>query len=167
MGQYGVTPELLFSEDETQDTADPRIVALENKVTEREQADINARRAAVGARIDEFKKNAEFFEDVKAEMSDRAAIETSKNPGVVPDIQKLYDDACWAVPDVRAKLISRNQAKNEKVKSVDRSKNAAGTKVKSSAESKKVKKDTSPKTLHDDISASFDEVENRQHGTAL
>ena len=168
MSQYGITPETLFSEDDPTPVTDPRVDALENKVTAYEQGELQRRQAELHGRLVEFKKNAEFFDDVTPEMTKLAYIERMNNPNVAPDIEKLYEEACQMNSAVRAELMRREAAGIGKAKSTMRSKNAAGTRVKTTPVAKKRKDDEeSNRTLHDDISAAWDEVEEKLQGTAL
>ena len=168
MERYRISPEELFSEDDSQDAGDPRVAALENKVTSYEQLMAAKEQAQLAGRIEEFKKNAEFFDDVTPEMTKLAYIERMNNPNVAPDIEKLYEEACQMNSAVRAELMRREAAGIGKAKSTMRSKNAAGTRVKTTPVAKKRKDDEeSNRTLHDDISAAWDEVEEKLQGTAL
>ncbi len=70
--------------------------------------------------------------------------------------------------DVRMELVARERAGGAKAKSVDRSMNAAGTKVKTTSASKrKTGKGKAPVSLTDELSALYDEQEQRESGTAL
>ena len=168
MERYRISPEELFSEDDSQDAGDPRVAALENKVTSYEQLMAAKEQAQLAGRLEEFKKNAEFFDDVTPEMTKLAYIERMNNPNVAPDIEKLYEEACQMNSAVRAELMRREAAGIGKAKSTMRSKNAAGTKIKATPVAKKRKTDEeSNRSLHDDISAAWDEVEEKLQGTAL
>jgi len=168
MNTYKLSPEELFNTDDTQPESDPRVDALENKVTNYEQLMAEREQAALSGRLEEFKKNAEFFDDVMDEMTELAMVERARNPAVVPDIEKLYNKACQMNDTVRVELLKRERAADGKVESTQRSKNAAGTKVKTTPVSKKRKEKTGPKSVRDDLSAVWDEIEERDKtGIAL
>ena len=168
MQNYQLTPEELFSEDATQPASDPRLDAIENKVRTYEQVMASREQAAVAARIDEFKKNAEFFDDVADEMIQIAAIERQRNPGAVPDIERVYNEACWMNPTVREKLVARQSRQNGKAQATMRSKVAAGTKIKTTPTAKKRSAKAKPGSIADDLAAVWDEVEEREKiGTVI
>jgi len=167
MGQYGLTPETLFSQDDTQDTVDPRIVNLENKAMQYEQNIVAQEQATLAGRIDEFRKNAEFFDEVQGEMTQLAVIERARNPNVTPDIEMLYNRACRMNEAVWEKLESKRRAAGGRVEANNRSANAAGSKVRPTAASKRNKAKTGPRSMREDLEASWDEVEEHEQGTAL
>lgn len=161
MGQYQLSPEELFTEPAEGEKVDPRIEALENKAQQFEQLTMAQQQAAVAAKIEEFKKNAEFFDDVTAEMTHLAAVERAQNPGVVPDIEQLYNKACWMNEGVRAKLIDRQNRDASKEKSTQRSKRASGAKVKATPTARKRAEKDGPTSIRDDLSALYDELATR------
>lgn len=168
MGQYNLTPEALFSQDGPEDTVDPRILNLENKAAQYEQSVVAREQAMLAGRIDEFRKNAEFFDEVQGEMTQLAVAARAVNPDVAPDIEVLYNKACRLNEGVWEKLQSRKQKESGKVNANRRSENAAGAKVKPTAASKRQKaKTTGKRSMQDDLYASWDEVAERQQGTAL
>lgn len=168
MARYELTPEALFSaEDDSQATVDPRVEALENKAMQYEQNMVAQNQAQVLGRMEEFKKNAEFFDKVTSEMIDVAQLERMKNPNVTPDIEAVYNRACMMNDEVRTELARREAAGESRVKSTTRSKNAAGTKVKTTPVAKSKTDETKPTALRDDLSSTWDEMMQNQHGTAL
>lgn len=167
MARYQLTPEALFSQDDSQPEVDPRIQALENKAMQYEQSMAAQTQAQLAGRLEEFKKNAEFFEQVTAEMIDVAQLERMRNPNVTPDIEHVYNRACMMNDEVRTELARREAAGEGKVKSNARSKNAAGTKVKRTPVTKSRTDETKPRAIRDDLSSTWDEMMQNQHGTAL
>ncbi len=168
MSQYQLTPETLFSAEDAAPVTDPRIEALENKATEFEQHAIMRENATLEGQLQEFSKNAEFYDRVVGEMTEAAAIERVRNPSAMPDIKRVYDRACWMNESVREELVARERAGGAKAKSVDRSMNAAGTKVKATAVSKrKTVNGRQAASLEDELSTLYDEQEQRESGTAL
>lgn len=168
MARYQLTPEALFSaDDDSRPAVDPRVEALEYKAMQYEQSMMANTQAQVLGRMEEFKKNAEFFDKVTPEMIDVAQLERMRNPNVLPDIEKVYNRACMMNDEVRAELVRREAAGEGKVKSNARSKNAAGTKVKTTPVSKSRTDEAKPRALRDDLSSTWDEMMQNQHGTAL
>jgi hypothetical protein len=168
MQNYRLTPEELFSEDASQPASDPRLDAIENKVQTYEQVMSEREQVAVAARIDEFRKNAEFFDEVTDEMMQLAAMERSLNPGVILDIERVYNEACWKNESVREKLIERRSRENGKAKATERSKVAASTKIRATPTAKKRGVNAKPGTIADDLAAVWDEVEERNKtGTVI
>lgn len=169
MNQYKLSPEALFSQEEApQPQVDPEFEMIKNKVLSYEQMMTSNQQAALAARLDEFSKSAEFYEDVIPEMTQLAWAERQRNPNVVPDIQVLYDRACWLNEGVRAKLLKRQSGEVSKAESTQRSKAAAGTKVRPTAAAKRRPDEAKPKSTRDTLAAVWDEVEQREtRGTAL
>lgn len=161
MSQYGITPETLFSEDDPTPVTDPRVDALENKVTAYEQGELQRRQAELYGRLVEFKKNAEFWDDVQDQMVYVAQVERSRNPNVTPDIEVVYNKACLMNDRVAGILENRKLAGANKATSTKRSKNAAGAKVKPTAATKKSKPETKPTGQRATIAAIWDELEER------
>ena len=170
MNQYQISPEVLFGDEETaQPATDPRVDAIENKVSLYEQQLAQREQASLAGRLEEFKKNAEFFDDVINEMTEIAYVERMKNPNVIPDLEAVYKKACRANDKVWEVLLKRERESAGKAKSVERSKAAAGTRVKTTPESKRPRdKAQTGDAIRDDLSAIWDELAEKQKtGIAL
>lgn len=89
--------------------ADPvvydKLTRLEQMVLQRQYAEEQAAEREVMTTIEQFKANAPHFEAVQAHMG--ALLQN----GAAKDLQDAYDQACWANPEVRATLLSQQEAK--------------------------------------------------------
>lgn len=103
--QYAVPPEL-----------QQRLSQLENAYATNQQDSSNAR-------VAEFSKGKEFFEDVRILMADLM------DAGRAETLEDAYDQACWATPSVREVLISRQgkDKKDEELKGRQKAANKVST----------------------------------------
>jgi len=76
--------------------------------------------------IDGFRKDNEFFDDVRDHMA--ALIDS----GAAKTLQEAYDAAIWVNPEVRSVMLSRQEAEKQKGKLTERQAAASGASVKTS-----------------------------------
>lgn len=82
----------------------------------------------IESQINAFKKDKEFFEDVRDLMADLM------DSGVAKDLQDAYDKACWTNPEVREVLRQRELSGTKKDAIKNRQAAAAGASVKASGQ---------------------------------
>lgn len=111
INQFGVDLSLI-SEDGQQSgnsAYDPAVYdklnRLEQQLLQRQHAEEQAAQHEVATTIEQFKQNAPHFEAVQAHMG--ALLQN----GAAKDLQDAYDQACWAIPEVRATLLGQQEAK--------------------------------------------------------
>lgn len=173
MSTYGVTPDQILGieeDDGMPPQARDRIAALEQKVDQTTQGMQQQQMAAIDQSVEAFKNGPgkEFYDAVEQDMI--VLVNSHQQMGrPVPPIQELYDTACWANPQVRAKLLAKQNAdkttdKIEKRKeSVARSRRAARTVSRGS--SGRIEEKEAPTSLHDVLSQTWDDAEkNRARG---
>lgn len=102
--------------------ADPKMQQLLNKINQlegamraRQRQEQNQLQAEIQTEIQAFATNSEHahYEEVKAHM---AAL---LREGAAKDLQDAYDQACWARPDIRATLLSKQNAEQEQKRKAD------------------------------------------------
>ena len=108
----------LQAEEQQDDLSDPAIKALEQKfdqlqntIAGQTQAQQETELATIEQQIQTFSEERSeagqlvrpYFNDVVEKMVAMARVESAA--GRKPDLQTLYDEACWANPSVRAKLL--------------------------------------------------------------
>jgi hypothetical protein len=84
----------------------PEFQALQQQVQTLLSSQEESRKAEVTSKIDAFRKDHIYFENVEADMAALAQATGER------DLQKLYDRACWARDDIRPLLIAE-QAKSK------------------------------------------------------
>lgn len=99
---YGVDLSKLASNPQPQ--ADPALVQLHQEVSTLKSTLEQQRAAETEASINSFKEGKEHFDTV------RVAMGRLMMAGEAATMQEAYDKACWANPDIRAKLIAGQTA---------------------------------------------------------
>ena len=151
--QYGIDPSAILGSDESEtessDSAAMReIQKLREELKRRDMQAIEAERRSVQTEIVQFAESHEFYEKVEADML--GIVNACKARGEQPPgLESLYDQACWANPEVRKEMIRRqSQEKSEReTEAAKKAQRASGTKVKGTRTSSNKKPTGTPKTL--------------------
>lgn len=130
-GQHGIDLSKASGSDGEQHYVDPAIAAMQQKLYAIEQHTRNLENQRFQAAIDSFKAEPghEYFEDVREHMA--ALLERKK----AKDMEDAYDQAVWANPETRGKLLAAKEAEAEAKRLADakeaaaKAKKAAGTRV--------------------------------------
>lgn len=162
--QYGVDLGNLGAAPAQEDSAvRSELDSIRQHLLAREQAAYVQRVQGYQREIEEVKKDAPFFEELEPDMERiaRAYVNSGEQP---PDVRSLYDQAAWANPAVRAKLLKHQQAteaknriETEKAR-VRKAKKAASATVRSTTTGEEKAK-SKPQTLRDMIEAQMDQAE--------
>jgi hypothetical protein len=94
-----------------QQAMDPAQIIAQAKAEfqrEAQQREAQAKRAQIDRDVAKFAEEAEFFERVRGRMSGLSTGYSAQ--GVDKDLKSLYDEACWADPEIRAVLLQRERA---------------------------------------------------------
>jgi hypothetical protein len=163
MSSYDIDIKALMGEDGDGEKTGPSDSAARREVRELKeevQRDRETRQAQDGQKlaseIEVFKKDHEFFDDVREEMT---AIAWSYHNRKLdpPPLADLYEKACWQDESIRKKMIAQEGSSKSKKDSEDakKAKKASSSKIrsapKSASEHKKEKK-----TLREDLSDNYD-----------
>lgn len=134
--QFGIDPRgLVPAEDGAQPTADPIVQRLRDELGQvttylrgQEQRTALQTKQAAQSEIQDFAADAanEHLEQVRHDMAE--LLEASKKPMT---LKEAYDKACWANPEVRAKLLAEQQelTRKDAAKKAAEAKRAASTNI--------------------------------------
>ena len=168
MSSYDIDMGDLTGENGDGDKADRPDSAAKREIRElREevQRDRDARQAKEGHKIAEqievFKKDHEFFDDVREEMTAIAWSYQNRKLDP-PPLADLYEKACWQDESIRKKLVAREgRSKSEKdTVEAKKAKKASSSKVRSSPKSSS-EHVAEKKTLREDLSSTYDRLTAR------
>lgn len=103
----------------------PELAPFLNKLQSLEQIITTQREAEINREVEVFKAapGHEHFEDVRSKMSSLLA------SGVAADMQDAYDQACWASPQVREKMLAAERASQEAERKAQEAKRAEEAKL--------------------------------------
>lgn len=141
-----------------------KVESLERRLEEQTKSQQQAEFKRHLEYINNWAKDKEFFDQVEQEMADKVAVVRMR--GEQPDLDKLYDEACWAVPEIREKLLERSTTKGlvesveERKRKVARAKSASKA-IKPSATSESTKEPTPPKTTDEAMKQVWDEMSKK------
>lgn len=147
---------------------DPQVAALQQRIDalqyaqeRRDQEAVQQRRQGLAAEIADFASKNEHFDAV----SDAMAKILRANPG--ESLKGAYEAACWATPEVRAKMIAKEQADaaaaqkaTEKARA-DAAAAAAGLNKKSKLPAGTVTGNKQLGSMDDTLAATFREIQAR------
>jgi hypothetical protein len=88
-----------------------KLQTLEGQLTEQQRAQQAQESANINAEIKRFESDGKH-EHFKLVAADMGALLSNGRAG---DMQDAYDKACWAHPEIRAKLIAKQQADQRKI----------------------------------------------------
>lgn len=141
-----------------------KVESLERRLEEQTKSQQQAEFKRYLDYVNDWSKDKEFFEQVEKEMADKVAVVRMR--GEEPDLDKLYDEACWAVPEVREKLLEKNNTQSlvesveERKKKAAKAKSAAKA-IRPSATSESVKEPEPPKTTDEAMKRVWEEMSNK------
>jgi len=154
---YGVDPiEFVQNWDKVSELNDVlKKKQIENATGENKE-EAKRRQEFVAKRLNEWaaQDGHEHAEMVEPQMA--AIVNTCVQQGKpIPHIDDIYEEACWAHPTVRKKMIQAESLKSsvEDKKRLEKSKKAAGSSVKAESEGKKRTKDSSEMTQREELAA--------------
>lgn len=101
---YGVDLSNLTSDPQPQQRVDPALAQLHQEVSTLKHTLEQQKAAETEASINAFKEGKEHFDTVRVAMGRLMMAEQATT------MQEAYDMACWANPDIRAKLIAGQTA---------------------------------------------------------
>jgi len=109
-------------------------------------------------KIEEFKKDHEFYSALEPDMMRIADVYAHRGEPI-PSLDTLYEQAAWANPTVRARLLSKDEEKRlaEQKARARKAKKAASTKVHSTSMASEKKPEKTP-SLHQALSENFDKL---------
>lgn len=154
---YGIDIGQLTGDDDnttvSSDSAAMRkITELEEKLARTDEARQAEQASKVGQQLEEFKEGHEFFNDeIQREMA-ALAWSYHRNDQRPPELEVLYEKACWANESIREKMLEKQEQKKlESDKgNISKAKRAARTKVKSRKKTSTAK-EGKPKTLREEL----------------
>jgi len=163
--QYGIDPSAILgtdeSETESSDSAAMReIQKLREELKQRDRQTFEAERRAVQAKLVQFAETAEFYDKVEPEML--GIVNACKARGEQPpELEALYEQACWANAEVRKEMIRRQglEKSDRETEAAKKAQRASATKVKGSRTSSNKKPTGTPKTLREDLLANLERQE--------
>jgi len=168
MATYDIDIKALTGEDGDGEKPSPPDSAARREVRElREevQKERDARQAQDGQKlateIEVFKKDHEFFDDVREEMTAIAWSYHNRKLDL-PPLADLYEKACWQDESIRKKMIAREGSSKSKKDSEDakKARRASSSKIRSAPKSASEHKEEK-KTLREDLSATYDRLNAR------
>lgn len=136
--------------------------SIRQEMANRERMALQARVMEWEQKIDSFKKDHEFFEEVEPAMT-RIAEGYAARGEQIPDLASLYDQAVYADPTVRQRELSRQRAAEDKKRieaekaAAKKARRATGARVKGSSTAAE-EKPKNQKTLHDALAAAWDKA---------
>lgn len=103
---------------------DPRLTALEKRLNAQDAQRDEERMAALRQRVDSFAEGKPHFALVQARMA-RLADMAHMRGEPQPDLDSLYEEACWAEPEVRKLMLSEQSMPGTASAATQRARNAS------------------------------------------
>lgn len=156
LGQTAAAP----SQPESAAVAEVR--SFRQEMAARERMALQSRVMEWEKRIEDFKKDHEFFEEVEPSMIRLAEGYTARGEQI-PDLANLYDQAVYADPTVRQRALSRQRAEEDKKRvaaekaSAKKARRAVNAKVRGSSTAAE-ERPKGEKTLRDDLAAAWEKA---------
>lgn len=133
---------------------------IRQSLTQREQSEQQAAQQSVQQQIASFRDAKDEQGNPKHPHFDkvRAHMGSLMSSGAAQDMDSAYEQAVWAVPELRADLLKAQTEQQKKQSEVDKRKRAAAAKKKALPASKGsgTQAKAEPKSLSDDLNANWD-----------
>jgi hypothetical protein len=136
--------------------------SIRQEMANRERMALQARVMDWEQKINTFKKDHEFFEEVEPAMT-RIAEGYAARGEQIPELASLYDQAIYADPTVRQRELSRQRAAEDRKRveaekaAAKKARRATGARVRGSSAAAE-EKPKNEKSLHDALSAAWDKA---------